>query len=62
MDRQKEEEQIVAIKLAIITAVGVLFICGALYAAYRYSQSQPNDIVLPGGVTYLGPSPTPKAN
>lgn len=45
------------VKLAIATIGGVLIIGGAVYGAYRYSQKQSNNIVLPGGVTYLGPTP-----
>lgn len=45
------------LKLAIATLVGMLILGGAVYAAYRYSQRQSSQIVLPGGVTYLGPSP-----
>jgi len=44
-------------KLAIATVAGVLILSGAVYAAYRYSQKQAGNIILPGGVTYLGPSP-----
>ncbi len=46
-------------KLAIATIVGVLILGGSVYAAYRYSQRQRGDIVLPGGVTYLGPTAVP---
>lgn len=46
-------------KLAIATVIGVFLLGGAVYAAYRYSQKQASNIVLPGGVTYLGPSPNP---
>ena len=45
------------VKLAVATIGGVLLIGATVYGAYRYSQSQSNNIVLPGGVTYLGPSP-----
>ncbi len=33
---------------------------GALYITYRYSLLQSSSIILPGGVTYLGPSSTVK--
>lgn len=45
-------------KLSLLTIVGIIILAGATYASYRYSQTRPGDIVLPGGVTYLGPSPT----
>lgn len=45
-------------KLAIITVIGVIILAGAVYAAYVYSRKQTGNIVLPGGVTYLGSSPT----
>src|SRR3989338_422954 len=38
----------------------VLLSVGALYIAYRYSLLQSNNIILPGGITYLGPSSTAK--
>lgn len=60
MDTEKEQfDQPDFSKLVIATVVGVLLLGGAVYAAYRYSQKQAGNIVLPGGVTYLGPSPNP---
>lgn len=44
-------------KLALITFGAVLILIGATYSAYRYSQNRIGNIILPGGVTYLGPSP-----
>lgn len=38
----------------------ILLLIGALYITYRYSLLQSNNIILPGGVTYLGPSSTTK--
>lgn len=46
-------------KIVIASVVGMLLLGGALFAAYRYSQSKSAGVVLPGGVTYLGPSPSP---
>lgn len=37
---------------------GMILLAGAVFTAYRFSQSRAGDIVLPGGTTYLGPSPT----
>jgi len=59
MNSQESNEQPDFTKLAIATLVGVIILGGVLYAAYRYSQNQAGNIVLPGGVTYLGPSPSP---
>lgn len=53
------EEQLDIVKLSIITFAGILILSIAIFAAYKYSQRQSGNIVLPGGVTYLGPSPTP---
>lgn len=41
---------------AIATAFAVL--CGMVILAYLYSRPREGSIVLPGGITYLGPSPT----
>ena len=59
-NQEQREDQDFA-KLALATLAGVLILGGAVYAAYRYSQKQAGNIVLPGGVTYLGPSPNPPA-
>lgn len=45
-------------KIASIIIAGMIIIAGAIFVAYRYSQKQAGNIVLPAGVTYLGPSPT----
>lgn len=58
---KKEQEQTDFTKLAIATIAGVLILGGAIYGAYRYSQKQAGNVTLPGGVTYLGPSPNPTA-
>ena len=46
------------IKTALITGGSVFILAGAVLIAYRYSQTKKSDIVLPGGVTYLGATPT----
>ena len=46
------------IKTALITGGSVFILAGAVMIAYRYSQTKKSDIVLPGGVTYLGATPT----
>jgi hypothetical protein len=49
-------------KLIIGSVISVLLIVVSLFAAFRFSQSQKSEIVLPGGVTYLGPTNTPVPN
>lgn len=56
---EEEQDKVDFTKLAIATIVGVIILGGSVYAAYRYSQRQRGDIVLPGGVTYLGPTTIP---
>ncbi len=56
---ENDEKQLDIVKLTIVTIAGILILSVAIFAAYRYSQKQAGNIVLPGGVTYLGPSPTP---
>lgn len=46
-------------KLVIAVISAMLILLGTLFISYRYSLSQPSDIVIPAGSTYLGPSPTP---
>lgn len=58
MEKKREIDQPDFTKLAIATFLGVFILGAAVYAAYRYSQRQAGNIILPGGVTYLGPSPT----
>lgn len=43
-----------------LPAVGIAFLVltGIVLLAYQYSRPRPGTIVLPGGITYLGPSPT----
>lgn len=55
---EKEDEANQSIKLIIATVTGILLLSGAVFASYRYSQRQSNNLILPGGVTYLGPSPS----
>lgn len=45
-------------KLTIIIVAGIIILSLSVLAAFRYSQKQSGNIILPGGVTYLGPSPT----
>jgi hypothetical protein len=47
-----------SLKLILIIIAGIILLAGAVFAAYRFSQGRAGDIVLPGGTTYLGPSPT----
>lgn len=60
MENEKELEQPNFTKLAIATFAGVLILGCAVYATYRYSQHKAGNIVLPGGVTYLGATPSTK--
>lgn len=50
----KEDHNI--IKIAVFASFGILLISGTIYVSFLYSKKQSNDIILPGGVTYLGPS------
>lgn len=45
-----------------LPAVGIAFLVltGIVFLAYQYSRPRPGGVVLPGGITYLGPSPTVK--
>lgn len=43
--------------LALALAIFLLLLI-AVYASYRYTKDRTNSMVLPGGITYLGPSPT----
>ncbi len=44
------------VKVVFTAVLCVMILLGSLYVSYRYSQLQPSDIILPGGVTYLGPT------
>lgn len=46
------------IRTAATILSALILISGALAVSYKYSQKQSSNIILPGGVTYLGPSPT----
>ncbi len=46
------------IKTAVICFSALILLSGALAISYKYSQKQSSNIILPGGVTYLGPSVT----
>lgn len=50
------EEQADLKKIIIATAVGVVILVAITYASYRYSQRK-SETILPGGTTYLGPTP-----
>jgi hypothetical protein len=58
MDAASDQKQMELIKTATIIIFAILILFGALYASYAYSQKQKGDIILPGGVTYLGPTKT----
>lgn len=45
-------------KIVILTAVAVFILTAVTLVAYQHAKSKPSTIVLPGGVTYLGPSST----
>ena len=57
-DSQTSFNSIQIIKIALITVGSVFILAGAVLTAYRFSQTKKSDIVLPGGVTYLGATPT----
>lgn len=55
----EEEQEAIHIKdlfPALIVSILLIF---AIYIAYSFTRPRSGSIVLPGGVTYLGPSPTP---
>lgn len=57
---EKEDEANQFAKRIIATITGILLLIGAVYGTYRYSQNRSGTLILPGGVTYLGPSPSPQ--
>ncbi len=59
MKKEKDREEINLAKLVIITVCAVFILGTAVYLAFRYSQKQSGGIILPGGVTYLGETPSP---
>lgn len=44
--------------VGVVALVVVLILTIAIFAAYRYSKNRTGTVVLPGGITYLGPTPT----
>jgi hypothetical protein len=58
MEQEKNAASQNTTKLIIAGVGGVIILGIAIFAAYRYSQKQAGGIALPGGTTYLGPSPT----
>lgn len=46
-------------KMIIVAVVTIVILSLAVYGSYYYSTNQSSNIILPGGVTYLGPSTTP---
>jgi hypothetical protein len=59
MDETPGENTLGSNKIAGITVAGIIILALSLYAGYRYSQSKRGNIMLPGGATYLGNTPTP---
>lgn len=55
MNHQKSD-QTEAIKYAVVAITGIIFLAGALYISYRYSQGRSSRISIPAGSTYLGPT------
>lgn len=55
-DKNKEEDPDFS-KILIATGIGILLLGGITYAGYKYSQRNSGSVTLPGGVTYLGPTP-----
>lgn len=43
----------------IPTIVVSIMLCLGVYVAFQSAKNTPSTIVLPGGITYLGPTPTP---
>lgn len=50
------EKKILLVALSIF-----LILSAASYASYRYAKERTGAVVLPGGITYLGPSPSPSS-
>lgn len=46
-------------KVLILALTIFLVLLLGVYASYRYTKDRTPGMVLPGGITYLGPSPTP---
>lgn len=47
--------------ISLLAVLITLFLVGVAIASYRYAKNRAGTVVLPGGITYLGPSPTPTA-
>lgn len=45
-------------RVAAVVGTAFFILTGIVFLAYQYSKPRTGAIVLPGGVTYLGPSPT----
>ena len=56
---QGSNEDLREVKLVIAVVLGILILFFTLFISYRNSQKQPSEPMYPGGVSYLGPSPTP---
>lgn len=56
----KKSSQLDIKKLSIAIVAIVLSLTLAVVVAYKYSQKQSGNIMLPGGVTYTGPTATPQ--
>ena len=56
MSEEKQKNDIAKAALAAVVGLAVLGV--AVFAAYRFATQQRADVVLPGGTTYLGTSPT----
>lgn len=59
MSQEQTANQAENTKFALVMAIGIIVLIGSVFVSYKYSQKQSSGIVLPGGVTYLGPSQTP---
>lgn len=59
MEKVNNPEDLKEIKLVVAVVSGVLILLLTLFISYRNSQKQSSAPIFPGGVTYLGPSPTP---
>ena len=59
MEEQTVKQEVNYIKIITIIIAAVIILALSIFVAYIYSQSKQGGIVLPGGITYLGASPTP---
>lgn len=46
-------------KMIVVTVIAIVVLGLTIYAAYLYSVRQSSNIILPGGITYLGPTTSP---